>query len=597
MIGKILRVNLSDRTTKVEEIDEVAFKNFLLGRGIGDYILYNEVKPEIDPFAPENKVVVALGPFAGTAIPGGARVAMVSKSPLTGSITSTNAGGHFGMELALAGYHVIVIEGESKEPLALFVRNEGAVFLDASELWGKSTSESDELLRNMTDSRCRTLVIGPAGEFRSRIAGVFADGHRAAGRGGVGGVLGKKGLKGIAALGKTHIVPENKDVKESISKVYECLRKSEGVKRFRNFGTTGNVRTINNAGSFPTRNCRDSYMDGFESINGTEVNRQYLFRAGSCAQCPVSCNRVCKVEYEGKTYIVSGPEYETLWAFGGATGVSDLRYVILAHHLANEYGFDGISLGATVACVMDLFEDGILRNLPFESPFGDGEAMLKLIHLAGRNEGIGSLIKEGSYRLAEFYGHPEYSMSVKKQEFPAYDPRGIKGMGIGYATSTRGACHLRGFNTSQEVYSATDPAYRLKYSDEKMDFLITNQNMRAVEDSLGICAFVGGYYGLDLFSEIIYNLWGIFVPSEELYKCGERVWNLETLYNRKAGFGRKDDTLPNRIFELPASTGPSRGEAYDRNEFERLLSVYYRKRGWDEEGNILPSTLERLGLQ
>ena len=599
MIFRTLRINLSDRTYRIEELSEEIFKKYLLGRGIGDYILFKEVDPTVVPYSPENKLVFATGPFSGTTVPGGARLSAVTKSPLTGTITSTNAGGHFGMEMALSGYHVIVIEGASDSPVYLFISDKGVVFGDASRLWGKTTSEADALLRKLTHPRSKTLVIGPAGENLSPIAGIFVDGHRALGRGGAGGVMGSKKLKGIAILGKSKIEfkGDHKKFKEILNKLYSYLRQSEGLKRFKTFGTTGNVRTINLAGSFPTRNFRDSYLDGYENINGTEVNRLYFVKAGACAQCPVSCNRITKVEHEGKVYFVSGPEYETLWSFGGATGVTDLKYVILAHHLANEYGFDGISLGATIACLMDLYEDGYVKDLPFEVKFGDGEAMIKLIELAGKNEDIGTLIKDGSLKLASHFGHPEYSMSVKGQEIPAYDPRGIKGMGIGYATSTRGACHLRGFNTSQEVYSASDPLYRLRYTDEKIDFLINNQNMRALQDSLGVCAFVGGYYEVEDYCSLIESLLGISISPEELYRVGERVWNLENLYNRKAGISKAQDTLPSRLFELPVKSGPSAGEAYDRSEFERLLNLYYRKRGWNEEGWPETEKLRELGIE
>ncbi len=598
MLGKVLRINLTTKDYSVEELKEEIFKKFLIGRGFGDYILYSEVPAGVEPFSSENKLVFAVGPFAGTTVPGTARISVVTKSPLTGTLTSSNAGGHFGLMMALAGYSAIIIEGKSQHPVAIYIRDDKVIFLDDTGLTGKTTSETDKLLKKMTHRKCSTIEIGPAGENLSRIAGVFVDGHRAMGRGGVGAVMGYKNLKGIAILGERGFEgPVDKEkFEKKVATVYDLMRNSEGLKRFRTFGTTGNVRTINRAGAFPTRNFRDSYFEDFELINGEEINRFYFVRPGACAQCPVSCNRITKVEWGGKTYIVSGPEYETQWSFGGSTGVSDVKAVLMAHHLANEYGFDGISLGATIACLMDLYEDGYVEDAPFEVKFGDGEAMVKLIEMAGRNEGIGVLIKEGSYRLAEHYGHPEYSMSVKKQEFPAYDPRGIKGMGIGYATATRGACHLRGFNTFQEVYTAQDPNYRLQYSDEKVDLLINNQNMRAMQDSIGVCSFVGGYYDNDLFSELIRYLHGIEISGDELYKCGERVWNLENLFNRKAGLGRESDTLPERLFTLPAKSGPSAGEAYDRKEFERLLDLYYEKRGWDKNGYPLEETLKRLGI-
>lgn len=588
---KLLRINLSTKEYRFEEISEDVFKKVFLGRGLGDYILLNEVNPKVDPLSEENKVVITTGPFAGTLLPGAARLSIVSKSPLTGTLTSSNVGGHFGFEIARCGIVGIIIEGSSSEPVAIFIENEDVKFLKAEKLWGMTTSETDSYLRKVTHSQVSTLQIGPAGENLAKIAGVFIDGHRAAGRGGIGAVLGSKKLKGIAILGRKERKPKDDSFTNLALGIFEMLKNSEWVKRFRTFGTTGNVRTINLAGAFPTRNFRESFFAEYENINGTTLNIHYFFKAGACAQCPVSCNRVMKVSWDDRVFFVSGPEYETQWAFGGATCVSDPEAIIMAHHLANEYGFDGISLGSTIAALMDLYEDRIATDLPFPAKFGDADAMIKLIHLAGKNEGIGNLIKDGSFVLASFYGHPEYSMTVKKQEIPAYDPRGIKGMGIGYATSTRGACHLRGFNTSQEVYQAQDPTYRLKYSDEKIDILIMNQNMRAIHDSLGICSFVSGYYDLPLISDLLRAASGVLISPEEIYVTGERIWNIERLFNLRAGFSKEDDTLPERIFSTPPTIGPSQGEKYDKAEFMRLLNLYYEKRGWDKEGKLKEETL------
>ncbi len=594
---KLLRINLSTKECRFEELSEDVFKKVFLGRGLGDYILFKEVNPGIDPLSEENKVIIATGPFAGTLLPGAARLSIVSKSPLTGTITSSNVGGHFGFEMARCGISGIIIEGSSPEPVVIFIENEDIKFIKAEKIWGMTTSETDSYLRKLTHSQVSTLQIGPAGENLAKIAGVFIDGHRAAGRGGVGAVLGAKKLKGIAILGRKEKRPKDDSFNNLAFSIFEMLRNSEWVRRFRTFGTTGNVRTINLAGSFPTRNFRESFFTEYENINGTTLNIHYFFKSGACAQCPVSCNRVMKVSWDDKVVFVSGPEYETQWAFGGSTCVSDPEAIIMAHHLANEYGFDGISLGSTIATLMDLYEDGIAKDLPFQVKFGDGKAMINLIHLAGKNEGIGRLIKDGSFVLASFYGHPEYSMTVKKQEIPAYDPRGIKGMGIGYATSTRGACHLRGFNTSQEVYQAQDPTYRLKYSDEKIDILIMNQNMRAIQDSLGICSFVSGYYDLQLISDLLRAASGTLISPEEVYVTGERIWNIERIFNLMAGLSREDDTLPERIFSTAPTIGPSQGEIYDKVEFIRLLNLYYEKRGWDEDGKVKQETIRRLEIE
>ena len=410
--------------------------------------------------------------------------------------------------------------------------------------------------------------------------------------------MGSKNLKAIAVRGTRGVsVMSSQRLKDYLTKIYERVKKSGGVTMFRTYGTTRTVRAINSIGAFPTHNHRDGFFDEYLLIDGENVNKEILVRNGSCAGCPIACNRISKVYWNGEEYVGGGPEYETLWAFGGQTGISDLHAVTYAHFLANEYGFDGISLGSTIAALMDLFESGIIGedNLPFPVKFGDAEAMINLIHLAAKREGIGDLIAEGSYELTKHFGHPEFSMSVKKQELPAYDPRGVKGMGLAYATSNRGGCHVRAFTVTEEVYNTDDPEYRLKYDDKAL-IVKGLQDKQAVVDSLGICSFARTIYGVDDFSEMLEVTWDIDLSPEELLKCGERIWNVERLFNVRAGFTREHDTLPERLFKEAIKTGPSKGEIYDKREFEKLLFEYYRLRGWDENGVPREKKLKELGI-
>ena len=596
--GELLRINLTDKNIIREKLKADIFFNYLWGRGYASKLLLDEMNPAVDPLSPENKLIFALGPFAGTPLPATSRMMVVTKGALNGLIASSNVGGYFPFELQHAGYTLIVIEGKTDNPVYIWINDETVEIRDASHLWGKTTSEVDALLKDETHPEAKTVEIGPAGEKLSRIAAIIIDAHRAAGRTGVGAVMGSKNLKAIAVRGTRGVsVISSQRLKDYLTKIYERVKKSGGVTMFRTYGTTRTVRAINSIGAFPTHNHRDGFFDEYLLIDGENVNKEILVRNGSCAGCPIACNRISKVYWNGEEYVGGGPEYETLWAFGGQTGISDLHAVTYAHFLANEYGFDGISLGSTIAALMDLFESGIIGedNLPFPVKFGDAEAMINLIHLAAKREGIGDLIAEGSYELTKHFGHPKFSMSVKKQELPAYDPRGVKGMGLAYATSNRGGCHVRAFTVTEEVYNTDDPEYRLKYDDKAL-IVKELQDKQAVVDSLGICSFARTIYGVDDFSEMLEVTWDIDLSPEELLKCGERIWNVERLFNVRAGFTREHDTLPERLFKEAIKTGPSKGEIYDKREFEKLLFEYYRLRGWDENGVPREKKLKELGI-
>ena len=423
------------------------------------------------------------------------------------------------------------------------------------------------------------------------------DGHRASGRTGVGAVVGSKNLKGIAVRGTKGVeVADVEGFKEAVRNAYGKLSghpvASQGLPTY---GTAVLVNILNNVGSFPTRNAQDGYFPLADNISGETMVKKTLIKNKGCGGCPIACGRVTEIR-EGK-YKGShgeGPEYETAWSLGAMCGVDDINAVTKAHYLCDEYGLDGISAGVTIACAMELYEKGYIpkEDAPFPITFGDGDAVVELVKLMGTREGIGDLLAEGSYRLADHYGHPELSMTVKKQEIPAYDPRGVKGIGLEYATSNRGACHVRGYTISPEVLGTPVQVDRLVY-EGKAELVKLFQDLTAAVDASGECLFTT--FGMEAanYAELLKTATGIPYDEKMLLLAGERIWNLERLFNIKAGLTGKDDTLPQRFLKEPIPSGPSAGEI---NELDKMLPEYYKVRGWDPEGKPTADKLKELNL-
>ena len=594
--GKILRVNLTSGKIIVEDLNEDWAKKFLGGRGYATKIIYEEVDPKIDPLSEKNKVIIATGPLGGTLAPSSGRTMVITKGPLTGTIACSNVGGYFGPALKHAGFDMVIIEGKAKEPVYLWIYKGEVELKCAKDIWGKASDEADKLLREKTHPKAETMEIGPAGEKQSLVANVMFNGHRAAGRTGVGAVLGSKNFKGIAVRGNLGVkVAEPEKFMAAVYKTREILSKdafSGGGAAM--LGTAMLVNVINGVGAFPTKNAQDAYFPEAEKISGETLRERNLIRNEGCAECPIGCGRVTEIK-EGKYKGAhgGGPEYESIWSLGAMCGVSDLNAIVMANYLCDKYGMDTITAGSTVACGMELYEEGYIpkEDSPFPLIFGSGEALVEAIKLMGEQKGkLGKLLAQGSYRLGEYYGHPELSMSVKKQEFPAYDPRGVKGIGLEYATSNRGACHVRGYTIAPEVLSGA--ADRLKY-EGKGELVKTFQDLTSALDSSGICLFTTFGMGGEDIALLLSTATGFKVDINEFMKIGERIWNLERLFNLKAGFTRKDDTLPMRILKEPIKTGPSKGEI---EELDKMLDDYYKVRGWDKNGAPTNEKLKALGL-
>ena len=610
---RILRVDLTKGTCKAEPLNMQWARDYIGSRGLATKYFASEVDAKVDPLSPENKIIWATGPLTGTIASTGGRYTVITKGPLTGAIACSNSGGHWGAELKMAGWDMIVFEGKSPKPVYLYVENDTAQLLDAEFIWGKSVWETEPAIKTKhQDPLIRVSSIGRAGETGCLFAAVVNDLHRAAGRSGVGAVMGSKNLKAIAVRG-TKGVSNVRDF-PAFLKATAAGKKvladhpvtGQGLPKF---GTQVLMNVINEIGALPTRNHKDIQFEGAKMISAEAMaeprktdGKPNLVTNQACFGCTIACGRVSKLdeshftvktrpEYWGAS---GGLEYEAAWALGAANGVSDLEALTFANFLCNQHGMDPISFGATIGAVMELYEMGVLKKeqLGIEAKFGSAEALTFLCEQTAKGEGFGKEIAQGSKRLCAKYGHPDLSMSVKGQEFPAYDSRGIQGMGLTYATSNRGACHLRSYTVASEVLGIpvkTDPLA----TDGKPALVKAFQDATAVFDSAGICLFTSFAWTLADVQPQLAAACTDEYTMEELALIGERIWNLERDFNNRAGFTAKDDTLPKRLLSEPAKTGPAKGKV---NGLEKMLPEYYELRGWTKDGQIKPETRARLKL-
>lgn len=585
---KILYVDLTRERTMEEPFPEEWRRAYIGGRGLGVRILEDLVNPGIDPLGAENVLVFATGPVAGSGLPLGSRYDVVTKSPLTGTLTSANSGGKFGTSMKRAGYDAVVILGRAERPVSLLLDDGHAEVRDASPLWGMTTGETTAALQeDLGDPGASVACIGPAGERLVRFAGIINETSRAAGRGGVGAVMGSKNVKAVGARGSGRITVADRDrflalKKETAEKIRENAISGGGLPRF---GTAVLVNIVNENYILPTRNFQTAHFPAAENVSGERMADTILSGKMGCQTCVIQCGR--DVEIGGKR--MEGPEYETIWAFGPDCGIDDLAAVSEANNLCNELGLDTISTGSTIACAMELSEKGYIDD---EVRFGDAEQMLDLVHRIGRRDGIGDELAEGSFRFARRHGHPELSMSVKRQELPAYDPRGLQGHGLAYATSVRGGDHVYGYMIAPEVLGS--PEKLDPYSnDGKAVWTKTFQDLTAFIDSAGACLFTSFPLGAADYGAMVSAVTGYDIDAGEVLRIGERVWNMQKVFNLKAGCTREDDTLPPRLLREPLTEGAPKGRVWER---EPLLDDYYRARGWDREGRPTPEKLRELEI-
>ncbi len=594
---KVLRADLTTGKFSDTEIGKQDQVKFMGGRGLAAKILYEENRPGIDPLDPDNLLIVMAGPYTGTMGSFTAFYNVTTKSPLTGAILSAHSGGHWGPMLRKTGYDGMVIKGRGSKPAYILITDSGPELRDASDLWGKDVFETIEELEER-HQKAKAAVIGPAGEKLVRYAAIMNDMHRAAGRGGVGAVMGSKNLKALVVYG-TKEVPQadSEKLRETFKTATATVKEKSAA--FSKYGTSMVVGITGKAGTIPTRNFQSGYFPEYEKIGGDAFVRDHVVKNTACARCPLHCGKESKTDKYGST--TEGPEYETLAMFGSNLGNSDLDSIIQANHLCNKYGMDTISCADTIACAYELFEKGIISEEDTDGvklSWGDADAMLRLVDMTGRREGFGHLIGEGSRRLAARYGPDagKYAMNVKGMEFPGYDPRGIQGMSLAFATSSRGACHLRATMYVPELFQGVLDRFTVK---GKAKPLRDMQELFTVYDCMVLCKFGARNAFANSWDNVLAlcnAATGFGYTLEDLKKVGARVWTIERLFNLREGLSRRDDTLPDRLFTLPIPEGPSKGACVNREDFEKELDAYYDAWGWTSEGVPTDEALGRLGM-
>ena len=602
IFGKILRVDLSRKTFSQEMIDKEDFRNVIGGRGLGALTLYREVSSEVNPLSPENKLIFSTGPLVGTKSPGSGRIVLNTKSPLTGIYLFSISGGYFGIELRRAGFDGIIVEGKSKTPVYLYIKDGSATLRDASQLWGLGTQDTQTLIKEELNENIRILCVGQAGERMIPYAACINE-RRALGRGGGGAVMGSKNLKAIVVEGRqSSFVADPFRFSESLKKAYQEIKTSPFTgDLFPKLGSPGILSLMNELGVYPIRNFQETNSPEAWKISGEELRKNHLVKDRPCqVPCPVRCSKyyaVKKGSYSGA--FSEGPEYETLYSLGGTIGNFDLGAIIKLDALCDDLGLDTISTGASIAFAMECFEKGFITKGDtggIDLRFGNIEAVFPLVRDIAFNEGFGSVVGQGSRRMASQIGQGSeaFAMHCKGMELGAYDPRGVRGMALVYAAGSRGGCHHGGgFPIFAELMG--NKFDRFSEGKEKSILVSNTRNRRvALCDSYTMCSFVAAGVSDSSISEIISSVTGIEISPEETYRIGERISNIERMYNCREGIRRKDDTLPKRLLEET----PQSGVPNEKNiNLDKLLDDYYSLLEWDLKTGIpTPEKLREMRL-
>jgi len=607
-LGNVLHLDLTHSKARVEDLKEEWASQFIGGSGLGTKFLYEMTDGRTNPLGSENPLIFMTGPFTGTSVPLSGRHAVVSRSPLTGIFGESDIGGTWGANLKKAGFDGIIVTGKSEKPISLWVHDGRWEIRDASRLWGKDTYEIDPLLKSETHEKAVVCAIGQAGENQVLISSIMTDGRdgRAAGRCGMGAVMGSKNLKAIVVYGTGNVPLYDAKSVGKLPKEYS-QRIIEKGENFKKYGTAGALSTFEAMGTLPIENWKFTgrWEESAEKINGFTMTETVLTGRYYCDACLLGCGRRIKVEkgpYAGVEG--AGPEYETLALLGSSCLIDDLEALCFANELCNRFGLDTISTGGVIAFSMEAYEKGLIDKEDtggVELRWGNAEALIEMIKMIAQKKGFGELLGKGIKKASEEIGKnsSEFAMHIKGLEIPAHDPRGYNAGGVGFATSSRGACHLAGLShTFERVLKAPEigiPEPLDRFQVEGKGVLAAKtQNLMGMMDSLKLCKFIL-FAGVTI-SDIV--KWYEYVTGKEMtidefIKTGERIFNLKRLYNVRLGISRKDDFLPLRFLTLKRV-----GKALTPNlpPFGQMLSEYYEYRGWSEEGIPTAEKLRELGL-
>lgn len=601
--GKVLYIDLTKEKYEIKELREDDVINFIGGIGLATKIICDEIDPRIDPYSPENVLVFMTGPLTGTLVPCTGRFVVAAKSPLTLGWGESHSSGYWGIELKKAGYDGVVVKGKAKDPVYIYIHDDKVEIRDASKLWGKNTDETEILIRKeLNDENIRVVCIGPAGENLVRYACITTDitphGPRIAGRTGMGAVMGSKNLKAIAVRGTGKITMAQPDsLRKLIRRLLAYIMSAPSVQIQAAYGTAGEVRVFYEYGDMPIKNFSLGEWKGIEKLKGEYLAKTIIKGHRACYNCPVGCWRY--VDFDN----VKGraPEYEAIASLGSNLLIDDPYIIARAVNLCNKYGIDVISLGVTISWAIECYEKGIITKEDtggIELRWGDGELLLKLIKLVGKKEGFGKILAEGTRSASQKIGRgsEKYAMHVKGLEVPMHDPRAFKSMGIQYATSNRGACHLQGLafriEQGERIYDLKLTQRVDRFTEQgKGRIVAILQDWHEILESMIVCKFLSippnhlaGMYSM---------VTGRKTKLPELLKAGSRIFNLKRLFNVACGYSRKDDTLPERFLKEPLKEGGAKGQVVN---LEVMLKEYYEYRKWDENGVPKRELLEELGL-
>ncbi len=602
--GKILYIDLTTGKTYTEPLNEDYAKKYIGGIGLGMRLWLANSKAGVDPFSPDNPLVLATGPTSGTVWPtGGNGHAFVSKSPQSYGIGESKSHGSFGAELKRAGYDAVIFKGKAEKPSYVWIDDDAVQILDASHIWGKSPAETEDAIKEeLGDYYIRVASIGPAGEKLVRIACIINEKSRAAGRTGMGAVMGSKNLKAIAVRGTNDVkVAKPEEFLEFVKEFHERM-KGPATKKYRTLGTPENVLVHNALHCMPTRNYNNAHFEAAEKVSGETLNERFVAKIIGCSSCAMRCEHVCVVPEGPYKGAMARVEYEPLWAMGPYCGIDRLDAVIKASDLCNYYGVDSISAGVIVAFAMDCYENGILTQKDLEgldARFGNHEALVKLVEKIGKREGIGDILAEGVKIAAEKIGKgaEKLAQHIKGVEVTGYDLRCLKTAALGFAVSFRGADHNR---HGAYAFDVKGKVNRLKAEKGRGKMVKDIEDVYTIIDSMIICKFSRGTYYKE-FEDLakLYSLvTGYETSSEEMRMKGEGINNLARVINVREGLGRKDDTLPYKVMHNPIpDEGPAKGAYVSQEELDLLLDDYYEARGWTKEGIPTPEKLKQLGLE
>lgn len=613
--GRILWINLTHEKVRVEDFPEKLAERYLGGSGICARILYDLIKPGIDPLSPENVLMFATGPLTGTLFPQACRYTVAAKSPLTGIWGESHAAGHWAPELKFAGYDAIIFLGRASKPVYLWIDDDEVEIKDAGEIWGRTVLETDDILREEHGNDVKVACIGPAGENLVRYAAIMNDRYRAAARSGIGAVMGSKNLKAIAVRGSRDIeVADPEAYMEHVRRWHRKMLSHPFMPDRAKYGTTNLIELMQKIGRLPTYNLRQGVFDEYYKIGGEIIYRKYLVKPVADFACLQRCGRYTAVYNEPYRCMGGGPEYETLCSLGSRCGISNIEAILYGNWLCNNLGLDSVSAGGTISWAMECYELGLISRDELDGldlRFGNEEAMIELLIKIAYRKGVGDLLAEGSWRVAKKIGRgtERYVMHVKGQEIASQEPRAQKSMGLAIATAARGADHLYGFPVLDEV--GFEKEIRERFGEEYLPEIADRLNPKykgfmvkecedymAVVEAVGVCKYGTQIPPVFYYQDIVDALrvtCGMDVDVRKLKLIGERIVNLNRAFNIREGVSRRDDTLPERLTKVPAPLGPAKGHVV---ELDQMLDEYYRCRGWDlETGKPTYEKLVSLGLE